>query len=214
MNNLQKVGGLAALIYATTYVVSIALFVTVFSPLMTADSDQYMAFIADNQATAYLWNLCAYWVSSAALVVLALALYERLKAGSPALMQAATVFGFIWAGLCIGSGNLMLRDIGVIAELCDKNPAQAEMVWLALQAVENGIVSGNEIVGSLWVLLLSLAALRTGGLSRALNYLGVALGVAGLLTGILAIHPRIQNRNDLCGHDRLVCVGRDCHAAQ
>lgn len=139
------------------------------------------------------WILVAYWVAGGTLVVLALALHERLKAGSPALVQTATVFGFVWAALIIGSGNLMLYDFGVISDLYGKNPAQAEMVWLALDAVETGIVSGNEIVGSLWVLLPSLAALRTGGLPRALNYLGMALGVAGILPGILAFIPAVQD---------------------
>lgn len=194
MKTLQKMGGIAALVHAATFVVSLVLGLTLFFPLLNSDSGQYIAFVADNQAILYLWNLIAYWISSIALVVLALALYERLKAGSPALMQTATVFGFIWAALCIGSGNLMLNDIRVIADLYAKDPAQAKTAWLTLQAVETGIVSGNEIVGSLWVLLLSVAALQTGGLPRALNYLGVALGVAGLLTGALAFIPafRIQ----------------------
>ena len=43
------------------------------------------------------------------------------------------------------------------------------------------------LVRSLWVLLLSLAAVRTGGLTRALGYLGVFLGIAGSLTMIPAL---------------------------
>jgi UPF0716 family protein affecting phage T7 exclusion len=46
-------------------------------------------------------------------------------------------------------------------------------------------------VGSLWVLLLSVAALRTGQLSRALNVLGVALGVAGMLTIVPALYDSL-----------------------
>jgi hypothetical protein len=93
----------------------------------------------------------------------------------------------IWAGLIIASGNLMLHNLGVVARLYGTDPAQAATAWTALESVENGIVSGNELVGSLWVLLLSLAAMRTGGLTRALNYLGVVLGVAGSLTIIPAL---------------------------
>lgn len=182
MNSLQKMGGLAALIHAAAYMIGIVLGVILVFPLLDAAPDQYMAFVADNQAIVYIWNLISYWGSAITLVVLALALYERLKTGSPALAQTATVFGFIWAALIIGSGNLMLKDVGVVADLHSKDPVQAATVWAALQAVENGLVSGNELVGSLWVSLLSLAALRTGELTRALNYLGVALGVVGILT--------------------------------
>ena len=185
--NLQKMGGVAALFHAAAYVVGIVLGVTLIFPILDSDPGQYMAFVANNHSLMYIWNLISYWGSAVTLVVMALALYERLKAGSPALVQTATVFGFIWAGLIIASGNLMLFDLGVVADLYGKDPAQTKTVWLALEAVETGIVSGNELVGSLWVLLLSLGALRTGELTRTLNYLGVAVGVAGILTIVPAL---------------------------
>jgi len=187
MNNLQKWGGIAALGHSAALVVAMVLGFTLMFPLLDAAPDQYLRFLADNQTLMYLMNLIVYWGTAITLVIMVLALYERLKAGSPALMQTATVFGFIWAGLIIGSGNLMLHDLGVVANLYGKDPAQAATAWTALEAVENGIVSGNELVGSLWVLLLSLAALRTGGLTRAPSYLGVFLGIAGILTMIPAL---------------------------
>jgi hypothetical protein len=44
-----------------------------------------VAFLANNQAIMYAWSLIIYVVFGVFLVVLALALHERLKAGSPAL---------------------------------------------------------------------------------------------------------------------------------
>jgi hypothetical protein len=182
MQDLQKMGGVAALIHAAAYVVGIVLGVTLIFPLLNSDPDQYIAFLTDNQTLMHMWNLISYWGSAIALVILVYALYERLKVGSPALMQTAAIFGLIWAGLVIGSGNLMIHDLGMVSDLYGQDPVQAETVWLALDAMETGIVSGNELVGSLWVLLLSLAALRTGGLPRTLNYLGVAICVPGILS--------------------------------
>ena len=182
MNNLQKTGGFAGLIHAAAYTVGIVLGVTFIFPLLDADPGQYMAFLADNQTLMYVWNLVSYWVSAITLVLIVLALYERLKANSPALAQTATAFGLIWAGLIIASGNLMIRDIGIVADLYSQDPAQAETVWLTLDAVEVGITSGNELVGSLWVLLLSLTALRTRELARALNYFGIAISLPGILS--------------------------------
>ncbi len=174
MNNLQKWGGIAALGHAAALVVGMVLGFTLMFPLLDAAPDQVLKFLADNQTLVYLWNLIVYWGSAITLVIMVLALYERLKAGSPALMQTATVFGFIWAGLIIGTGNLMLHNLGVVANLYGNDPAQAAAAWTAL-------------VRSLWVLLLSLAALRTGGLTRAPSYLGVFLGIAGILTMIPAL---------------------------
>lgn len=50
-----------------------------------------------------------------------------------------------------------------------------------------GLGGGNEIAGGLWVLLIGWAALRVGGVPRALNYLGVVIGVLGLLTVVPAL---------------------------
>ena len=117
MNNLQKWGGIAALGHAAVYLVALALGVTLMFPILDAGPEQYLQFLADNQSLVYLWNLISYWGSAITLVVMVLALYERLKGRSPALMQTATAFGLIWAGLIIASGNLMLRNIGVVAAL-------------------------------------------------------------------------------------------------
>jgi len=178
----QKAGGIAALAHAAAYVVSMVIGIVVMFPMLDAEPAGYLAFLAANQTLIYLWNLLAYWVSAIALVLIVLALYERLKSGSPALMQTASVFGFIWAGLIIASGNLMLSNIGVVTGLVAQDPVQAVTVWSALQAVENGITSGNELVGSIWLLLTSVAILRTGALARGLGYLGIVLSAAGILT--------------------------------
>lgn len=182
MNSLQKAGGIAALAHAAAYIVSMIVGVTLMFPILDAEPIGYLAFLAENQALVYLWNLVAYWASAIALVIIVLALYERLNHGSPALAQTAAVFGLIWAGLIIASGNLMLSNLGAVTALYARDPAQAVTVWSALQAVENGITTGNELVGSIWLLLVSVAAWRTGELGRGLNYLGMALSVAGILT--------------------------------
>jgi hypothetical protein len=188
MNDLQKLGGIAALIEAATFVVGFGLLFTLLAPLAgDVDPGQLVAFLADNQAIMYAWNLIIYVVFGIFLVVLALALYDRLKAGSPALVRTATAFGLIWAGLVIASGMVANDALGTVVDLYARDPAQAALVWVALDSVRNGLGGGNEIVGGLWVLLVSWAALRTGGLPRALNYLGVVIGVAGILTIIPAL---------------------------
>ena len=191
MNSLQKSGGIAALLHAAAYVVGMVLGLILIFPLLDAAPAQYLKFLSENQTLVYVWNLISYWGSAITLVVMALALYERLHDGSPALVPVATAFGLIWAGLIIASGNLMLHNLGVVADLHAADPAQAATAWTALESVEVGITSGNELVGSLWVLLLSVAALRTGQLSRALNMLGVALGVAGMLTIVPALYSSL-----------------------
>ena len=98
------------------------------------------------------------------------------------MAQTATAFGLIWAGLVIASGMVANISLGTVVDLYGKDPARAASVWLALSSVEEGLGGGNEVAGGLWVLLVSWAALWARGLPRALNYLGVVIGVSGLLT--------------------------------
>lgn len=184
MNNLQKWGGIAALVEAATYLVGIAIAFTILRPTWELDPVQYVAFLADNQTFMHMWHLLIYVVNGIFLVVLVLGLYERLQGSSPALAQIASAIGLIWAGLVIASGMLIINDLGIVADLYSEDPAQAVTVWLALSAVERGLGGAVELPGGLWILLVSWAALRGGELPRSLNYLGVLVGSAGVVTAL------------------------------
>jgi hypothetical protein len=58
---------------------------------------------------------------------------------------------------------------------------------LAVSPVIDGLGGGNEIVGGLWTLLVSVVALRTRALHRLVNYLGLVVGGAGILSAIPAL---------------------------
>jgi hypothetical protein len=113
MNDLQKRGGVAALIQAAAYVVGFGLALTLLAPVLDADPDQYVAFLVDNLTLVHIWHLIIYLVAGVFLVVLAL--HERFEADSPAMAQTATAYGLIWAGLVIASGMLLINDAGVVA---------------------------------------------------------------------------------------------------
>ena len=186
MVSLQKMGGFASLIAAATFVVGMVLLLTLVTPAgygsLEVDPVENVAFLVTNQGLMYAWHLIIYVTFGVCLVVLVLALHERLVGGTPSLVRVATAFGMIWGVLMFASG--MTANIGarVVADVYARDPAQAGTVWLALQFVVDGLGGGNEIVGGLWVLLLSWAALRSGKLPKALNILGVVSGAAGLVT--------------------------------
>ncbi|MCP4419844.1 MAG: DUF4386 family protein [Chloroflexi bacterium] len=134
------------------------------------------------------------------LVVLSLALHERLKASSPAMMQTATVFGLFWALVVIASGMIFITGMNTVIDLYGTDPAQAATVWLAIDAVFEGIGGGVELLGGLWILLVSWAALRGGVFPKALNYFGAAIGVAGILTVV----PALEVLTDVFGLTQIV----------
>ena len=139
MTDLQKLGGVAALIEAAVYMMGFGLYMTVLDSSAYVEPVEKVAFLADNQAIMHIGNLFIYVVFGAFLVPLALAVYERLKASSPAILQIATAFGLIWAGLVIASGMVFNIGMRTVVDLYGKDPAQArpsgwrlarcKMVW-------------------------------------------------------------------------------------
>lgn len=187
MRNLQKMGGIAALINAAAYIVGFGMALTVLAPVLNSDPEQYVVFLTQNQTLMVVWYIIIYLVAGVFMVPLTLALHERLKAHAPAMMQNATAFGIIWAVTIIISGMIQVNDVGVLADLYSKDPAQATTVWLALSAVERGIGGVIELPGGVWIFLVSWSALQLGGLPKALNYLGLLIGVAGIATVVPAL---------------------------
>jgi hypothetical protein len=140
-----------------------------------------------NETSLYAMHLLIYVVFGVVLVVLVLALHDRLKAGAPTTMQAATAFGLIWAGLVIASGMISNIGTAVVVDLYSTDPNQAAATWLAINPVVEGLGGGNEVVGGIWTLLVSLAAVRAGMLHRLLNYFGVVVGLVGILSAVPAL---------------------------
>lgn len=187
MKDLQKMGGVAALYEAVAYVVGIVFFIFLVDSSSVVDPVEKVVLLVDNQALMYLITLIIYVVFGVFMVVLSLALHERLKDGSPAMMQTATAFGLIWAGVVIASGMIYNIGMGTVIDLYSTDPAQAATVWLAISSVFDGIGGGVEVLGGLWMLLISWVALKTDKLSKALNYIGLVIGLAGIITIVPAL---------------------------
>jgi hypothetical protein len=185
----QKVGGLAALYLAAAFVVAMPYFlVFVKYPSVVAPAQKVALLVRDHDSMRVMY-LITYVIFGLVLAVLALALHARLKDGAPALTQAATVVGLVWAVVLVASGMIFNAGVAAVVGLHGTSPAQAVAAWQAIEPVAQGLGgSGGELLGGLWVLLVSVAALRTGGLPKVLNWLGVAIGAAGVLSVVPALN--------------------------
>ena len=186
MKNFQRIGGISALICAATYLVSMGLLFTLLAPFADPAMGfaQFMDFFLANQTTIFIWHLLMYLVNGVFLVILALALFDRLKADSPGIAQAATIFGLTWAALVFASGFITLYGWEVLANLYRSDPVQAATLKLALDTVTLGLDHSDRFLGCLWVLLVSWAALRSGALPKSLNYLGMVISVPGIISTV------------------------------
>jgi len=192
MKSLQKAGGISALYLAAAYLAAMPYFLLVLNLPSLVEPAQKVAALVANRAGVYILELVTYVLFGIVLVVVAAALKERLGAGAQALMKVATPIAMIWAGLLIASGMIYNVGMDPVIALHGRDPAQAASLWSSIDLVSSGLSGNGEIVGGAWMLLVSLAALKTGGLPRALNVLGLVVAAVGMASVVPALKDLAQ----------------------
>ena len=90
--------------------------------------------------------------------------------------------GLVWSALVLCAGMIGNVAVERVNHIFPADPAAAAELWSIRHAVELGLGGGNEIIGGLWVLVLSLGGWRTGAIPKPLCGLGVLAGLSGLTT--------------------------------
>ncbi|HCS40802.1 MAG TPA: hypothetical protein DIW44_14625 [Anaerolineaceae bacterium] len=196
MKNLQKMGGFAALLMAAAYVVMMLIFIVVLQYQTITDPAQKIALVVDQPNMFFLTNIFGYVFFGVLLVVLCLALYDRLKENSTGLVSIALAVGIIWAGSLVASGMVANAAVAPTIALYTSDPALAANNWSLIETIAGGLGNANgEILGGVFTLLISWAALKSGKLPKALNVLGLLVG----LVGIVSLAPMLNNLAMLFG---------------
>lgn len=180
----SRAGAIGGLIAAATFIFGIALFVTSLSDYTEGDATaaESVDFLVSHQTTLFAWYFVIFLVFGVAIIPLARSLRERLVDVSPELADIGAVFAYIWAGLMFATGMTSNIGIAAVADLNETDPAAAEALWSSISTVTDGLGGGNELVGGMWILLVSLAAWGTKRLPKGLNVLGIISASAGLIT--------------------------------
>lgn len=192
MSTFQKIGGLAAITEALCYIIGFAIFVFFLDFPSGLDPVQSLVFLIENKALILSAMAIIYVFASLVLLVVVLALHERLKPEAPALMQVATAIGLIWAGVVVASGMVFIVGAEDVVNLYASDPERAATIWLTIGIVQDGLGGGIELLGGVWIFILSWAALRSGKLSKPLNWFGFFIGIAGILTVVPALHGLVE----------------------
>lgn len=186
----MRTGGVAAIIQACCYILGFVLLATLMNPGSTEGWTQIqkLEFILERQSIFVFWNIVIYVVFGAALVVLAVVLHRLLQSISPFVVSIGTPFGLIWAGLVVASGMISNVGLSWVSEAYKSGPEAAAQSWAVIGIVQDGIGGGVEVVGGLWVLLVSVASLQARAvLPKTINLLGLVVGVCGAVTIVPAL---------------------------
>lgn len=182
MNKLQKIAGFSAIAEALIYITAFVYFGAFWAYPSGGSASDKMVYLAENQLAFSAIYFLMYVLFGVLLAVLVVGLYEKLKATKNPMVQVGAVFGVVWVVLVIASG--MMANIGLAhaIELMAISPDNAFELWQVISVLIESLGGGNELVGGLWVLLMSIAALKAKVFSKSLHYLGVIVGIAGVAT--------------------------------
>tara|TARA_R110002072_G_scaffold261323_4_gene420109 strand:+ start:4525 stop:5193 length:669 start_codon:yes stop_codon:yes gene_type:complete len=180
---LQKLGGFCSISLGLIYIVAFIVYGGILDfPKADATDIERLHFLSSNYVILSTINLISYVLFGILLTVLVVSIHQKIKDYLPNLSLLASVFGIIWVGLVIASGMIANIGLNSVIEIGIEEPQKAISIWKSVGIVSEGLGGGNEIVGGIWVLLLSMATFKHSFFSKPLNLLGLFVALAGILT--------------------------------
>ena len=182
MSSIQKSAGIAAIGEALIYIIMFVFYGAYFSYPSNLTIEEKLVYLAQNQLPLSFMNVMGYILFGILLAVIVQSLHARLKKHSQTLTQTATIFGLIWVGIIIAAGMVANIGLQTVIDLSIKEPEHARAVWLSVSVVQDSLGGGIEIVGAIWMILISFIAIKAKCLPNGLNYIGAIIGLVGIFT--------------------------------
>lgn len=184
----QTAGGVAASYLAVALIAAIPYFLLVIDYPAAETAAARVDLIAGNYPSMYVMYLASYVAFGLAVGLVALVLRDRLHEQAPSTVRMATFVGLLWSAALVASGMVFTYGMTVIDALAATDRAAAVTAWQALEPVALALGgAGGEILGGLWILLLSLVVVRHGGLPRPMGWFGVIIGAVGIVSVVPAL---------------------------
>ncbi len=193
MNGSQKAAGIGAILQGLFFVIVLVLILAVLpgfglqGPNDFADPAKVLPFVASQPFVAF-WLFPGDILFAVFLILTVMGLHDRLQNNSPALMRLATAAGLVATTLILANGTIGNSVLQLARS--SQNQVASETAFLTLSLVSSngvGLVSGGIFAYGWWAVLISWVALRAGTFPKALNYVGILFGVAGI--GAIFILP-------------------------
>lgn len=185
----QKAGGIAAVYLALALLAAMPYFLLVVDYPGAVTAADRVALVVGNYSSMYAMYLVTYVFFGIALGVLSIALHDRLSAAAPFASRIAAAIGLLWAFALVASGMVFTYGMTAITSLGATDRAQAVVAWQAIEPIALGLGgAGGELLGALWVLMVSAIGFRGGVLSKGLSLLGAVVGVLGLVSVVPLLH--------------------------
>jgi len=170
---------------AAAYLAAIPYFVFLVDYPSATDPEDKVALLVDHHSSLYVMHVFSFELVAIALIVVSLAVFQHLRDHAPATSQVATAVGLVRAGLLLASVMVFNHGMAVVVDQQASDPHQASATWQVIEPVAEALGgAGGDVLGGVWFLLVSWVALRSAVFPRALNWLGLGVGAAALLSAV------------------------------
>ena len=178
---LLKTSCISALSAGAIYIIGFLVLFTSMAPLMdeASSTTTKLAFLLDNQVLFQSWILLIYVVFGVILVFIVQGVSYLATSW---LSSTGAIFGYIWSGLVIASGMVAIVGLEASATLFEQDPQKAADFWVVIDTIHNALGGGVEVVGGVWMLIISADFLKSNQLSKSINWLGIIVGLAGIIS--------------------------------
>lgn len=188
MKDLQKVGGYAAIAQGLGFVALLIILFTVFVPkglTPPVDPAKEIAAAAGSPAPFLIINLIVV-LFSITIILVTLALNDRLQAGAPTRMRLAVIAATIGGALFLANGIISFTGYPpLVLTLSLTDNAAAIATVRALDAVVEGLLSAAIFAYGASALLWGWGALSTKGLPMPLSYFVLLAGGVAVLSFVV-----------------------------
>jgi len=191
---LLKTSGISALSAGAIYIIGFVVLLTAMAPLMNESSSAVakLGFLVENQVLFQLWILLIYVVFG---IILVFVVQGVSHLATSWLSTTGAIFGYIWSGLVISSGMVATVGLESAASLFEQDPQKAADFWVVIDTIHNALGGGVEVVGGIWMLILSIDFLKSHQLSKSINWIGIVAGLAGIISTV----PGLSNVGAIFG---------------
>ncbi len=184
---LVRLGAISLFTMPLCYVSMFVVFGLVLNIPQTDVLNEKIVYVAENQGVISIAYIMGYLVFGTLLLISVQASHvmltkDILTKNARYTLNTASAFGFIWVVLMMCAGMIALAGMNTMVGIYSQDQQHAEIVYYVYATVVNALGGGIELVGGLWVFLLSIAGLKSQQLGKGLCVFGIIVGVLGILT--------------------------------
>ena len=148
-------------------------------------------------------------VFSLSLLLLNIALKDNIKPHSELVANYLHGIGSVWATIVIASTFVFLVSLSSLSDSIETNAEQSIVVLQTIDIVVNALGGGIEILGAIWVFLVSFAGLKYQQNAKLTHMFGLVVAIAGVLTllsgfSMLEKHPLFEVSTAIFGLGQIV----------